>query len=102
MAQETTPLRTKSYWTAAGRWLVFLLAASSIACLLFDFYKLCPMRLFTIYIFLPALAALFGLALSDRYRGEGRLFRAVLLGLAGGLLAAVAYHLFRLPYVFAN
>jgi len=60
------------------------------------------MRLFTIYIFLPALAALFGLALSDRYRGEGRLFRAVLVGLAGGLLAAVAYDLFRLPYVFAN
>jgi len=59
------------------------------------------MRLFTIYIFLPALAALFGLALSDRYRGEGRLFRAVLVGLAGGLLAAVAYDLFRLPYVFA-
>ena len=26
--------------------------SSSIACLLFDFYRLCPMRLFTIFVFL--------------------------------------------------
>ena len=64
MAQESAPPPAKSYWTAGGRWLVFLLAASSIACLLFDFYRLCPMRLFTVFIFMPALAAL--LALTTR------------------------------------
>jgi len=98
----TPPLSPETHWTARGRWLVFLLAASSIACLLFDFYHLCPMRLFTIFIFLPALAALFAFALFDRERGDGQLWRAVLIGLMAGLLAAVAYDAFRLPFVFAN
>lgn len=96
------PGMTKSYWTALGRWLVFVLAASSIACLLFDFYRLCPMRLFTIFIFLPALAALLAFALLDRQRGNGRLWRAVTIGIVGGLLAALAYDIFRLPFVFAK
>ena len=93
---------TKSHWTALGRWLVFLLAASSIACLLFDFYRLCPMRLFTAFIFLPALAALFAFAIFDRQRGDGQLWRAVMIGIAGGVLAAAAYDIFRLPFVFAK
>ena len=93
---------TKSHWTALGRWLVFLLAASSIACLLFDFYRLCPVRLFTAFIFLPALAALFAFAIFDRQRGDGQLWRAVMIGIAGGVLAAAAYDIFRLPFVFAK
>src|SRR5262245_21541166 len=92
----------KSHWTAGGRWIVFLLAASSIACLLVDFYGLCPMRLFTPYIFLPALVLLFLLAVFDRYRGNRELWAAVLIGVFGGLLAAVAYDIFRLPFVFAR
>src|SRR5262245_25923070 len=92
----------KSYWTAGGRWVVFLFAASSIACLLADFYRLCPMRIFTSYIFLPALMVLLGLAVFDRFRGDGQLWAAVLIGLVGGLLAAVAYDVFRLPFVFAK
>jgi hypothetical protein len=92
----------KNYWTAGGRWLVFGLAASSIACLLFDFYRLCPMRTFTVFIFLPALVALLFLAVADRLHGDGHLWRAVMIGLSGGLLAAVSYDLFRLPFVFAR
>ena len=95
-------LTPKSYWDARGRLLVFLLAASSIACLMFDFYKLCPMRLFTIFVFLPALGILFAFALLDLWRGDGQLWRAVLIGLTAGLLAAVAYDIFRLPFVFAK
>lgn len=102
MAQRATIVHPQSYWTTGGRWLVFILAASSIACLLFDFYRLCPMRLFTIFIFLPALAALVAFAFFDRKRGDGQLWRAVLIGLTAGLLAAVAYDLFRLPFVFAK
>jgi len=79
-----------------------LLAASSIACLLFDFYRLCPMRIFTLYIFVPAVLVLFGFALFDRARGDRILWRAVLIGFAGGLFAAVAYDIFRLPFVFAR
>jgi hypothetical protein len=92
----------KTFWTSKGRCLVFLLAFSSIACLLSDFYGLCPMRFFTPFIFLPALVVLVALAMFDWQRGDGQLCRAVLIGLAGGLLAAVAYDVFRLPFVFAN
>ena len=92
----------KSYWTTLGRWVVFLLAASSIACLLFDFYRLCPMRLFTIFILLPAMAALLAFAAFDRQCGDGQLWQAVTIGILGGLLAAFAYDLFRLPFVFSR
>src|SRR5215475_5995584 len=79
-----------------------MLAASSIACLLFDFYRLCPMRTFTLFIFAPAMVALLGFAIFDRLRGDGMLWRAVLIGFFGGLLAAVSYDVFRLPFVFAK
>jgi hypothetical protein len=92
----------RTYWQASGRWLVFLLSSSSIACLLSDFYGLCPMRIFTPFIFLPALVTMFLMAVFDWERGDGKLSRAVLIGVAGGLLAAVAYDVFRLPFVFAK
>jgi hypothetical protein len=82
--------------------VVFGLAASSIACLLADFYRLCPMNRFTVFIFLPALVTLGVLAGLDRLRGSGHVWRAVWIGFAGGLLAAVAYDVFRLPFVFAR
>lgn len=92
----------KTFWAARGRCLVFLLAFSSIGCLLADFYGLCAMKTFVCFIFLPALAALIGLALLDWRRGDGRLCQAVCIGLAGGLLAALTYDAFRLPFVFAR
>lgn len=94
--------RFPNRWNVRGRLVVFLLAASSIACLLSDFYGMCPMRLFTPLIFLPALIALFAFAYFDWRRGDGQLWRAVWIGCAGGLLAAVAYDVFRLPFVFAK
>jgi hypothetical protein len=81
---------------------VFLLAASSIGCLLADFYRLCPMRVFTPFIFMPAMVLLLVLAALDRQQGNGQLWRAVRIGLVGGLFAAFAYDIFRLPFVFAN
>jgi hypothetical protein len=60
------------------------------------------MRTFTLLIFMPAVVVLFGFAVFDRLRGDGILWRAVLIGLVGGLLAAVAYDVFRLPFVFAK
>ncbi len=59
-------------------------------------------RIFTPFIFLPALLALFAFAALDRWRGDGQLWRAVSIGLVAGLLAAVAYDAFRLPFVFAK
>ena len=100
--ETTTAALRRNYWEARGRWLVFVLAASSIACLLADFYGLCLMRIFTPFIFLPALLALFAFAGLDRWKGEGHLWRAVSIGLVAGLLAAAAYDVFRLPFVFAK
>lgn len=93
---------TRCQWKARSRCLVFALAASSIACLLVDFYKLCPMSFFTPFIFLPAFVTLCALAVMDRRHGDGYVWRAVWIGMLGGLLAAVAYDVFRLPFVFAK
>lgn len=60
------------------------------------------MRLFTPFIFLPALVVLLAFAILDRVRGDRQLWRAVCIGLVAGLLAAVAYDVFRLPFVFAK
>src|SRR5437867_1095842 len=79
-----------------------MLAASSIACLLADFYRLCPMRTFTLFIFLPATLLLFAWAVADRLWGNRQLWRGVMIGVAAGLIAAVAYDLFRLPFVYAR
>ncbi len=89
-------------WNLAGRTLVFILAAASIACLLADFYRVCPMRAFAIWILTPATLLLIALAAVDRARGDQRLYRAVLIGALAGFLAAVAYDVFRLPFVFAR
>ena len=98
--QSVTTL-ANSDWSSQSRLVVFALAGSSIACLLADFYGLCPMRIFTPFIFLPAFMALCALAVFDRVRGDGHVWRAVWIGILGGLLAAVAYDVFRLPFVFA-
>jgi hypothetical protein len=67
--------------------------------LLAEFYGLCSMRTFTVYILVPSTIALIAMAVFDRLRGDRRLWHAVLIGATGGLLAAVAYDLFRLPWV---
>jgi hypothetical protein len=41
-------------------------------------------------------------AVLDRIKGDGQLWRVVWIGCAAGLLAAVAYDVFRLPFVFAK
>jgi len=48
------------------------------------------------------MVVLFAFAVFDRFRGDGILWRAVLIGFVGGLLAAVSYDVFRLPFVFAK
>ena len=90
---ETSPFR----WTKVQRLGVFVISASSIVCLLTEFYGLCPMRLFTLAVFLPCLLGLTVWSGVDR-----RLLFPVLFGAGCGLLAAVAYDVFRLPFVFSS
>jgi hypothetical protein len=81
---------------------VFALAGTSIWSLLAEFYGLCSMRVFTLFVFLPALMLLAALAVSDFMTGSHRLWQAVMIGTAGGLAAAIAYDIFRVPFVFAR
>lgn len=92
----------KPNWKAQSRVVVFILAAASIISLLADFYGLCPMRIFAPYIFTPMFLVLCGLGIKDRICGDGYVWRAVWIGLLSGLIAAVAYDVFRLPFVFAR
>jgi hypothetical protein len=88
-------------WSPLWRAGVFFLAATSIWCLLAEFYGLCSMRTFTFYILGPSTGILLGLALYDRFAGARYLWRAVVIGSIAGLTAAVAYDVFRLPFVIA-
>src|SRR5688572_17936339 len=90
-------------WTGPGRLLIFVLAATSIWCLLSEIYGLCDMRTFFYLILLPATAALYAIALLDRFAGgDRRLFRAVVIGTLAGLFGAVMYDMFRLPLVYSD
>jgi len=102
MPQTAAPSTRLCHWDAGWRALIFLLAASSIWCLLVEMYGLCSMRLFVLWALIPATALLYALAAWDRRRGDGTLWRGVMIGSLAGLLAAVAYDLFRLPFVFST
>src|SRR5438477_93016 len=84
------------------RILVFMLAATSICCLLGEMYRLWPMRAFTLAVFLPSCVALIAIAWHDHWRGDGRTCKIILTGAIGGLVAAAAYDVFRLPFVFSK
>ena len=99
---SSPPAGRRNLWTPFGRAVIFVLAATSIACLLTEFYGLCPMRQFTLFIFVPALVILGAVAAADGLGCGRQLFRAVLIGVAAGFIATVAYDIFRLPFVFAR
>jgi len=72
--------RPRHLWSPAGRTIVFVLACTSIACLLSEFYRLCPMRAFALFVFLPALTGLAALMVADLICGDRRLWRGVVIG----------------------
>ncbi len=89
-------------WSPRMRAVVFVLAATSIWSLLGEFYGMSSMRSLVLYLQMPATVILIVLAARDRTRGSGALYRIILIGAAAGFLAAIAYDVFRLPFVFAN
>jgi len=95
-------LAARPLWTPFGRGVVFALASTSIACLLAPFYGVGSMRAATLFVMLPALGSLALIAAWDGLRRDGLLCRGVVIGTAAGLIAALAYDLFRLPFVFAD
>ena len=60
------------------------------------------MRWFTFAILIPATVMLVVLACNDFAFGDRRLYRGVVIGAVAGLMAAIAYDIFRLPFVYAQ
>ena len=58
VAPTPLPSPRLALWAAPGRWAVFLLSATSIWCLLADFYAPGAMRPVTLYVMLPSMVAL--------------------------------------------
>jgi len=77
---------------------VFGLASTSFACLLGHFYGFWTMRDFACVVLLPATALLAYIAWATR-RQSGGAATWIIEGALGGIVAAVAYDLFRLPFV---
>jgi hypothetical protein len=98
---ETNAHSHRFNWTTGQRAGVFVLSATSIACLLSEFYGLCPMRSFTLLIFGPAMLVLAGWVLVDSHR-QKRLLWPILIGATSGFLAAISYDIFRLPFVYSS
>jgi len=89
--------------TAIERVIVFTLAATSIGCLLAEFYGWMSMRAFTLCVFGPASVGLLAWGLIDRAHPRGgRVWRMIWIGAVAGLFAAFAYDVFRLPFVFSR
>lgn len=88
------------------RLLVWALASMSFACLLGQFYGWWSMKAFACWVLLPSVAVLallarpkyFPRSLVGGFEARG----AILQGAMGGLIAAVAYDVFRLPFVMAG
>jgi len=86
----------------ALRALVFGLAFLSFACLLGQFFGFWSMRVFGCWVLPPATALLAAIAWWTRRQPRGGLQSPriwIVQGTIGGLIAAVAYDLYRLPFV---
>ncbi len=83
------------------RLIVFGLAFLSFACLLGQFYGLWTMRFFGCWVLPPAAALLAWIAHRSRREpaGVASPHTWIVQGASGGVVAAVAYDLFRLPFV---
>jgi hypothetical protein len=96
------PLDTPSMSrTTAIRAIVFALAFLSFACLLGEFYGLWSMRWFGCWVLPPATALLAVIAYLTRkqQRGVHSPYTWIVVGALGGIVAAVAYDLYRLIFV---
>ena len=84
----------------ATRPIVFTLALLSFACLLGQFYHFWSMRVFACWVLPPATALLAWIAFATRRAAAWRAPHVwITQGALGGLVAAVAYDLYRLPFV---
>jgi hypothetical protein len=89
--------RNLIFWRAA----VFTLASLSLACLLGHFYRLWTMHWFACWVLVPATTLMAGLVFHPGAARAG-ISRLIVEGAVGGLIAAIAYDLYRLPFVLSG
>jgi hypothetical protein len=82
------------FWRAA----VFALASLSLACLLGHFYQLWTMHWFACWVLVPATILMAAIVFHPGAARTG-ISRLIVEGALGGVIAAVAYDLYRLPFV---
>ena len=101
MQFSTTSKSQRDFWSPWFRLIVFLLAFLSFTCLLGQFYGLWTMHFFACWVLPPATALLALIAYATR-RQPGGVYCPktwIVEGALGGIVAAVAYDLYRLPFV---
>lgn len=97
-------MTSASFHSLARRLLVWALASLSFACLLGTFYGFWSMRAFACWVLVPTTLLLAWLARRGRAapRDATNPSTWIIHGAIAGLIAAVAYDLFRLPFVLAG
>lgn len=107
-AAKTAPDRAKPVlpgffeWTSSGRLLIFLLAATSIFCLILDSEGFVTLRSFFFAGLAPAYVSLVSIALVNRTKGDGQLFRAIKFGAIAGIAGAIVFFIVRVPFVYSH
>jgi hypothetical protein len=92
----------RTLWTPLGRFVAFGLAVTSIVCLFGEFFSAGSMRAWVCQLLLPASLLLAAIGYYDWRRNNGAFARMILLGVLTGLVAAVAYDVFRVPFVWSE
>lgn len=102
--QEMVPCLELRTCNLAYRAVVFALAFLSFACLLGEFYGFWTMRLFASTALPAAMLLLVVIAYRTRSQRPGLANPCtwIVEGAVGGIIAAVAYDLYRLPFVLAG
>lgn len=85
-----------------SRPFVFFLASLSFACLLGQFCGLWSMHWFGCWVLPPATIMLAWIAFADRRSGANGARQWIVQGAIGGIVAAIAYDLYRLPFVLTG
>lgn len=81
-----------------SRPVLWALASMSFACLLGHFYGFWSMRVFAVCVLFPATLVLIALA----FTGKSETRFIIIQGALAGLIAAVVYDVFRVPFVLAG
>jgi uncharacterized membrane protein YoaK (UPF0700 family) len=87
------------------RLVVWALASISFVCLLGEFYGTWKMKSFACFALLPAMIVLAWMALAWRKSNDAskrEVSTLLIEGALGGLLAAIVYDLYRLPFVMSG